>query len=103
MAAPQSRFWQPKELDAGCLQPEVSSFRLHLAAGGKAARTVRTYTEAVQWFAGRLLRETGNAGWAAGQRAGRAGVDGLAAGPVQSRVRQQSVPGAAAVLQVARR
>ena len=64
MAAPQSRFWQPKELDAGCLQPEISSSRLHLAAGGKAARTVRTYTEAVQWFAGRLLRETGNAGWA---------------------------------------
>ena len=64
MIAPQARFWQPKELDAGCLQPEISSFRLHLAAGGKAARTVRTYTEAVQWFAGRLLRETGNAGWA---------------------------------------
>jgi site-specific recombinase XerD len=64
MAAPQSRFWQPEEMDAGCLQPEISSFRLHLAAGGKAARTVRTYTEAVQWFAGRLLRETGNAGWA---------------------------------------
>ena len=32
MIAPQSRFWQPKELDAGCLQPEISSFRLHLAA-----------------------------------------------------------------------
>ena len=51
MTAPQSRSWQPKELDAGCLQPEISSFRLHLAAEGKAATTVRTYTEAVQWFA----------------------------------------------------
>ena len=51
MPAPQSRSWQPKRLDAGCLQPEISSFRLHLAAEGKAARTARTYTEAVQWFA----------------------------------------------------
>jgi integrase/recombinase XerD len=64
MIAPQARFWQPKELDAGCLQPEISSFRLCLAAEGKAARTVRTYTEAVQWFAAaHLLRETGHASW----------------------------------------
>jgi hypothetical protein len=28
-----------------------SSFRLHLAAEGKAAKTIITYTEAVQWFA----------------------------------------------------
>jgi hypothetical protein len=55
MLAPQSRFWQPKALDAGCFQPEVSSFRLHLAAEGKAAKTVRTYVEAVQWFAACLL------------------------------------------------
>ena len=60
MIALQSRSWQPKELDAGCLQPEISSFRLHLAAEGKAARTVRTYTEAVQWFAAACLaREAG--------------------------------------------
>ena len=60
MTVPQSRSRQPKQLDAGCLQPEISSFRLHLAAEGKAARTVRTYTEAVQWFAAaHLLRETG--------------------------------------------
>jgi len=64
MTVPQSRFRQPKQLDAGYLQPEISSFRLHLAAEGKAARTVRTYTEAVQWFAAaHLLRETGHAGW----------------------------------------
>jgi site-specific recombinase XerD len=64
MTAPQSRFWQPKELDAGCFQPEISSFRLHLAAEGKAARTVRTYTEAVQWFAAaRLSRAVGRTGW----------------------------------------
>lgn len=62
--SPQSRFWQPKALDAGCLQPEISSFRLHLAAEGKAAKTVRTYTEAVQWFAAaRLLRQTSRTRW----------------------------------------
>ena len=64
MTAPQSRSRQAKLLDAGCLQPEISSFRLHLAAEGKAARTVRTYTEAVQWFAAaHLRRESGRAGW----------------------------------------
>ena len=56
MSAPRSSSWQRKQLDAGCFQPEISSFRLHLAAEGKAAKTVRTYTEAVQWFAARLLQ-----------------------------------------------
>src|SRR5579859_3712794 len=41
-------------------QPEISSFRLHLAAEGKAAKTIRTYTEVVQWFAAAHL--TGQAG-----------------------------------------
>jgi hypothetical protein len=64
MAAPQSRYRQPKQLDAGDLQPEISSFRLYLAAEGKAAKTVRTYVEAVQWFAAaHLLREAGRTGW----------------------------------------
>ncbi len=63
MDAPESRYWQPKQLDAGDFQPEISSFRLHLAAEGKAAKTVRIYTEAVQWFAARLLRETGRTRW----------------------------------------
>jgi hypothetical protein len=40
-----------KPLDAGPFAPEIGSFRLHLAAEGKAPKTVRTYTEAVQWFA----------------------------------------------------
>ena len=52
MTAPQSASRKPKQLDAGSFQPEISSCRLHLAAEGKAAKTVRTYTEAVQWFAG---------------------------------------------------
>jgi hypothetical protein len=44
-----------KPLDAGPFQPEIGSFRLHLAAEGKAAKTVRIYTEAVQWFAAAQL------------------------------------------------
>ncbi len=64
MPAPQSRPRQSKQLDAGGFQPEISSFRLYLAAEGKACKTVRTYTEAVQWFAAaRLRRETGLASW----------------------------------------
>jgi site-specific recombinase XerD len=64
MTAPRSRSGQPKQLDAGELQPEVSSFRLHLAAEGKAAKTVRTYAGAVQWFAAtRLLAEAGHTKW----------------------------------------
>jgi len=64
MPAAESHYWQPKQLDAGGFQPEISSFRLHLAAEGKAATTVRTYTEAVQWFAAvHLRREAARAGW----------------------------------------
>jgi hypothetical protein len=38
---------QPKQLDAGIFQAEINSFALRLAAEGKAAKTIRTYTEAV--------------------------------------------------------
>jgi hypothetical protein len=41
-------FQQPKPLDVGMLQLEICSFRLHLAAEGRAAKTVRTYTKAVR-------------------------------------------------------
>ena len=51
MTAKESRSRQPKQLDAGMFQAEISSFALRLAAEGKAAKTIRTYTEAVQWFA----------------------------------------------------
>jgi len=64
MPAPQPRCRQPKQLDAAGFQPEISSFRLYLAAEGKAAKTVRTYTEAVAWFAAaHLLKQTGRTGW----------------------------------------
>ena len=48
MTAPRPRSpQQPKQLDAGIFQAEISSFALRLAAEGKAAKTIRTYTEAV--------------------------------------------------------
>jgi integrase/recombinase XerD len=54
----------PKQLDAGPFEAEVDSFRLHLAAEGKAGRTLDTYTEAVRWFAaGHLLRQTDKSSW----------------------------------------
>jgi hypothetical protein len=53
-----------KPLAAGTFQPEISSFRLALAAEGKAAKTVRNYTEAVQWFAAaHLIPQTGWTRW----------------------------------------
>ncbi len=51
MTVPQPRPRRRKPLDAGPFAPEIGSFRLHLAAEGKAPKTVRTYTEAVAWFA----------------------------------------------------
>ena len=62
VAQPRSR--QRKPLEAGMLQPEIGSFRLHLAAEGKAAKTVRIYTEAVQWFAAaHLIPHTSRTRW----------------------------------------
>jgi site-specific recombinase XerD len=61
MTAPRPRSRQPKQLDAGIFEAEISSFALRLAAEGKAAKTIRTYTEAVQWFA--AARLPGRASW----------------------------------------
>jgi site-specific recombinase XerD len=61
MTAPRLRSPQPKQLDAGILQAEINSFALRLTAEGKAAKTIRTYTEAVQWFAAAYL--PGQASW----------------------------------------
>ena len=59
MDAGESRTWRRKPLDAGVFQPEISSFKLALAAEAKAAKTVRNYTETVQWFAAaHLLPQT---------------------------------------------
>ena len=51
MSVPGPSSRQPKPLAAGVFQPEISSFRLCLAAEGKSGKTVRMYGEAVQWFA----------------------------------------------------
>ncbi len=64
MTAPRPRTRQPKQLEAGILQAEISSSRLHLAAGNKSAKAIRTYTEAVQWFAAAyLLGQASRASW----------------------------------------
>ena len=64
MTAPRLRSRQPKHLDAGIFQPEINSFALRLAAEGKAAKTIQTYTEAVQWFAATgLPGRTGQGSW----------------------------------------
>src|SRR5580700_5239805 len=61
MTAPRLRSPQPMQLYAGILQAEINSFALRLTAEGKAAKTIRTYTEAVQWFAAAYL--PGQASW----------------------------------------
>ena len=59
-----SRPRQVKQLDAGAFQAEISSLALYLAAEGKSARTVRTYTEAAAWFAAAwLTTQCAYAGW----------------------------------------
>jgi integrase/recombinase XerD len=64
IATPQRHPPVPKQLDAGPFEAEVESFWLHLAAEGKAGRTLYTYTGAVRWFAaGHLLRETDKTRW----------------------------------------
>jgi hypothetical protein len=64
MTVPPPRPRRRRPLDAGLLAPEIGSFRLHLAAEGKAAKTVRTYTEAVAWFAAaHLIPRTGCTRW----------------------------------------
>jgi site-specific recombinase XerD len=64
MTIPPPRPRRRKPLDAGPFAPEIGSFRLHLAAEGKAAKTIRTYTEAVAWFAAaHLIRRTSHTRW----------------------------------------
>jgi hypothetical protein len=48
----------------GPLGADITSFRLHLTAEGKAARTVQGYTAAVAWFAdASLLGQAGKTSW----------------------------------------
>jgi hypothetical protein len=51
-------------LEAGPFAEDIGSFVLHLAAEGKAASTIRNYTEAERWFAGEyLLGQTCKISW----------------------------------------
>ena len=106
MTAPRPRSRQPKQLDAGVFQAEISSFALRLAAEGTAAKTIRTYTEAVQWFAAVCLSGP----------AGRASCEQVTSDDIQRWIawlldryssayasNQQPVPCPAAVLQLASR
>ena len=64
MPGPRRRPRQPGQPDAGPLGADIGSFRLHLAAEGKAARTVQGYTSAVRWFAAaHLLGQVGRTSW----------------------------------------
>ena len=64
MASPPQRRGRPGQPDAGPLGADIASFRLHLAAEGKSARTVQGYTSAVRWFAvGYLLSQAGKTSW----------------------------------------
>jgi len=64
MAGPQRQRRLAGPLDAGPLGADITSFRLHLAAEGKAARTVQGYTSAVRWFAADyLLGQAGKTSW----------------------------------------
>ena len=67
MAGPRRSSGQPGQsglLDAGPLSADIASLRLHLAAEGKAARTVQGYTSAVRWFAaGYLFGQARKTSW----------------------------------------
>jgi site-specific recombinase XerD len=64
MAGPRRQRGSSGQLDAGPLGADIASFRLHLAAEGKAARTVQGYTGAVRWFAASwLLGQAGKTSW----------------------------------------
>jgi hypothetical protein len=50
MAVPQPRARRRKALDAAGSTRRSARSGCAWAAGGKAVKTARTYTEAVQWF-----------------------------------------------------
>ena len=104
VTVPPPRSRPGKPLDAGVFQPGIGSFRLHLAAKGKAAKTVRTYTDAVAWFAAaHLITRTSRTRWEQvdAHDVQRWLVHLLAR--YSDAYASNPVPGAAAVLQVARR
>jgi len=98
------RLSHPKQLDAGPFEAEVGSFWLHLAAEGKAGRTLDTYTKAVQWFAAaHLVQHTDKTRWERVERQDPERWTVRLAGRVQLRVREQPVPRGAPISAVAGR
>jgi len=95
---------RPGRRDTGAFGPDIGSFRLHLAAEGKAARTVQGYTGTVRWFAADyLLGQAGKTSW---EQVDAQDIQQWMAWLLhryKRRIRQHPVPGAAAVLQVAGR
>jgi hypothetical protein len=99
---------QPGQLDAGPLAADIASFRLHLAAEGKSARTIGGYTAAVRWFAAAwLLPQAGRTSWdqvdAQDVQQWMAHLLGRYSSAYASIQFRAQVPRAAAVLQVAGR
>jgi hypothetical protein len=83
MADPQRQRGPAGPLDAGPLGADIASFRLHLTAKGKAARTVQGYTSAVRWFAASYLRGPADkTQLGAGGRPRYPTVNGAPAGPL---------------------
>ena len=74
MAVPEPRSRPRKPLAAGVFQPEISSFRLHLAAEGKAAKTIRNY--ALASAVGRLPSLRSGVNWQARRLAGTFAAQG---------------------------
>ncbi len=101
MGTPRPRSRQPKQLDAGIFQAEISSFALRLAAEGQGRQDDPDLHRGGPVVRRRPPAQPGQLG--AGQQPGHPAVDGMAAGPPQQRLRQQPVPGLAAVLQMASR
>jgi hypothetical protein len=64
MVGPRRRRGLTGPLDSGPLGADIASFGLHLAAEGKSARTMESYTGAVRWFAAtHLLGRAGKTSW----------------------------------------
>lgn len=62
MPDPRGCSRQSGTADAGPFAADIASFRLHLAAEGKSARTISGYTGATRWFAASwLLGQTSHA------------------------------------------
>jgi hypothetical protein len=104
MTAPRRRSGQPSNWTPGCSRLRSARSPCAWPPRARSPRRSGTYTEAVQWFAATGMPRQADPGrLGAGHQPRHPAVDGMAARPLQPRVRQQPVPGPAAVLQMAGR